>query len=118
MKKLVLASLGAFWVAVLALVASGLHLRPEGVGVDGGRAWTREEVRSHDSLADCWMIIDRDVYDVTSYVHQHPAPAEVLRPWCGREATRGYADKGGRGRSHSDFADELLATFRIGRLAE
>lgn len=78
----------------------------------------REDVAAHASVTDCWVIIGREVYDITSYLPNHPAPAEVLPPWCGRDATQAYHDKGGLGRSHSVATDELLAAFSIGQLKE
>lgn len=123
MKKLVLIGLGLFWMAVLAMIGVGLapttissNQSPGVSGRAGGRTLMRADVAAHGSAADCWMIIGTEVYDVTSYIPKHPTPAAVLLPWCGQDASQAYRDKGGRGRSHSDVADELLATFSIGQL--
>lgn len=123
MRRLVLIALGLFWVAVIAIVGSARipsapPKKASPSALAGRRELTRKEVAAHASVTDCWMIIDRTVYDVTSYLPMHPAPPAVLSPWCGQDATQAYRQKGGRGRSHSDVADELLATFSIGGIRE
>ncbi len=36
------------------------------------RIVTKEEVKKHNSAADCWIIINDRVYDVTQFVPRHP----------------------------------------------
>jgi cytochrome-b5 reductase len=51
------------------------------------------------------------VYDVTSYVRDHPGGADLLIDSAGRDATEDYSDVG-----HSEEADEILKTFHIGNI--
>jgi cytochrome b involved in lipid metabolism len=37
-----------------------------------GRVVTREEFRKHNTKADCWILINDKVYDVTNFVNRHP----------------------------------------------
>lgn len=74
-----------------------------------------EEVALHASPEDCWLVIDGLVYELTDYLDEHPAPAGVIEPWCGREASQAYHTKQ-RGRAHGALADRLLADFLRGRL--
>lgn len=80
------------------------------------RAIPASELARHASAADCWLAVEGGVYDVTDYVLSHPAPRAALTDWCGREATRAFADKG-RGRPHSAGARAVLESLRIGSLA-
>jgi len=36
------------------------------------RIFTKAEVAKHDTVHDCWMIINGKVYDVTPFVDEHP----------------------------------------------
>jgi len=76
-----------------------------------------EELARHDGRESCWKAIDGKVYDVTGFIDLHPTPPSVMLEWCGRESTRAWETKG-YGRPHSDEAEELLADYLVGRLAE
>lgn len=51
------------------------------------RAITREEVLLHCTVADCWCIIERRVYNLTPYLSFHPGGIKPLRPVFGKDAT-------------------------------
>jgi hypothetical protein len=84
---------------------------------DAAAGITLAQVATHDSASSCWIVVNGTVYDVTSYLPQHPADYDVLLTWCGKEATQAYADKGGEGDDHSARADALLDRYEIGPLA-
>ena len=37
------------------------------------------EIARHNTRTDCWLIIDRTVYDVTPYVEDHPGKESNFR---------------------------------------
>lgn len=75
--------------------------------------YTRAQVRKHNSADDCWTIIGRGVYDLTSWVNRHPGGASRIVAICGRDGTQAFrAQHAGESRPASE-----LASFRIGRLA-
>lgn len=43
----------------------------------GTRVVTLQEVASHCTKDDCWVIVHGDVYDVTAYVPRHPGGALI-----------------------------------------
>jgi cytochrome b involved in lipid metabolism len=45
---------------------------------------TAEEVVKHRSPSSCWIVVDGKVYDVTSYMSEHPGGAAVLLRHSGR----------------------------------
>ncbi|WP_375056049.1 cytochrome b5 domain-containing protein [Zobellella sp. DQSA1] len=110
-------ALVAFCAAITTLVIS--H------ALSGGRAGateppraapiSREELARHNSRDSCWKAIDGKVYDITTYIPQHPSPEAVLLAWCGRDASAGWHNKR-PGISHSGAALKLLAGYLIGDL--
>lgn len=110
MNKLCYSAFIAFWSSIATLLA--LHsLAAEHEA--GEAVYSMADVEPHDTVDDCWLIIEGKVYDVTGYVDRHPAPPSVLAPWCGGEATEGMRTKG-YGNDHSPAAWEMLESFRIG----
>ncbi len=82
---------------------------PEPTGI------TTAEVAKHNKLNDCWIIISKNVYDVGKYLELHPGGADVIVPFCGKDATQAFSNQGGRGR-HSSVANQELQNHLIGTL--
>jgi len=117
MKRLYISATAVFWLAVAAFWAGSLWLPESGGGevVAAERRIRADELARHAGPKDCWMAIRGSVYDLSTYLPQHPSPPDVVLPWCGKDASQAYATKT-KGRSHSPYADELLARYRIGVL--
>lgn len=86
--------------------------------------YTTEVVAKHSTKSDCWTIIDGAVYDVTSYVAQHPGGTEILRA-CGADGTTLFQQRKttsgevvGSGSSHSSSAKSQLESLKIGSLKQ
>ena len=103
-------------VATIALMAalSPEHSRPGGANERGISA---AELARHASARDCWMAIEGDVYDLSGYIPLHPAPAQTLIEWCGKDATEAFRTKG-YGRPHNPAAQAMLPRYQIGATAE
>ena len=39
--------------------------------------YTVEDVLEHNSASDCWIIINKKVYNVTSWIPRHPGGEQV-----------------------------------------
>lgn len=77
-----------------------------------GTGLTVEQVATHNKPSDCWTIIKSDVYDLTSYIQQHPGGAGALINLCGIDATQAF---------ESQHASQMapasaLAALKIGRI--
>ncbi|WRX13352.1 Cytochrome b5-like heme/steroid binding domain - like 5 [Theobroma cacao] len=75
------------------------------------KLFTMQEASQHNSKEDCWVVIDGKVYDVTSYLDEHPGGDDVVLASTGKDATDDFEDAG-----HSKSAKELMQTFCIGEL--
>ena len=79
-----------------------------------GTGLTASQVATHNKATDCWIIIKSDVYDLTSYIQQHPGGSGVLINLCGTDATQAF---------ESQHASQMapasaLAALKIGRIGE
>ncbi|KAF9895117.1 hypothetical protein FE257_000019 [Aspergillus nanangensis] len=75
--------------------------------------YTTEDIAAHNSKGDLWIAVHGKVYDVTSYVRDHPGGADALIEVAGKDATDAYEDVG-----HSEDADQILEGFRVGILKD
>jgi cytochrome b involved in lipid metabolism len=120
MRKLFIGSTAAFWTVV-----GGLWLAADSAAEytdiqspsPAKKSYSLQDVVSHNTTSDCWMAIHGQVYDVTTYLPDHPSRPEVIERWCGKEASEAYDTKT-KGRPHSQEASRQLESYLIGRLTE
>ncbi|GMI87453.1 ARABIDOPSIS CYTOCHROME B5 ISOFORM A, cytochrome B5 isoform A [Hibiscus trionum] len=75
------------------------------------KLYTMQEASQHNTKDDCWVVIDGKVYDVSSYLDEHPGGDDVVLVATGKDATDDFEDAG-----HSESAKELMQSFCIGEL--
>jgi cytochrome b involved in lipid metabolism len=73
-------------------------------------------IAKHNTVSDCWLLIGGKVYNVTNYISSHPGGVAEIGNNCGTDATAAFQTKGGRGNSHSQSANNMLAAYYIGDL--
>lgn len=61
-----------------------------GVGSQGKRLLTAQEVAAHSSRESCWIIVHGNVYDVTDFLDDHPGGSKVILKYAGKDATKEY----------------------------
>lgn len=83
----------------------------EDITEDGVKYYTLEEIQDHNLSKDTWLIIHDKVYDITSFLEEHPGGEEVLLEQAGSDATESFEDVG-----HSTDAREMLAQYYLGEL--
>jgi len=69
---------------------------------------TMTELAKHNTKEDCWMLIDGNIYDVTSFISAHPGGDTMLQG-CGIDATSLYTGNG-----HSQTATAMLENYLLG----
>ena len=49
--------------------------------------YTLEQVKEHNSASSAWIIIDSQVFDLTSFQKFHPGGELILAEYFGKDAT-------------------------------
>mmetsp|Transcript_37968 Transcript_37968/g.98003 ORF Transcript_37968/g.98003 Transcript_37968/m.98003 type:complete len:202 (-) Transcript_37968:46-651(-) len=75
------------------------------------RQITMDEVKQHRHVNDCWIVVSGKVYDVTSFVDDHPGGGEIIVDVSGGDATSDFDDVG-----HSDMARAEMEDLQVGVL--
>lgn len=58
--------------------------------VDDGQTYSRAEIAAHHTLDDAWIVVDDDVFDVTTFLDEHPGGATVVLGYLGSDATDAF----------------------------
>ncbi|CAN4096310.1 unnamed protein product [Withania somnifera] len=74
------------------------------------KTYSKAEVALHNKRTDCWIIIKDKVFDVTSYVEEHPGGDAIL-DHAGDDSTEGFY-----GPQHATRVFEMIDDFCIGDL--
>uniref|UniRef100_A0A6P7FDA7 Cytochrome b5 n=1 Tax=Diabrotica virgifera virgifera TaxID=50390 RepID=A0A6P7FDA7_DIAVI len=74
-----------------------------------------DEIAKHDGSDGnrIWIIIKKNVYDVTEYITEHPGGTDVIKEWAGKDATKEFNNIG-----HSSDAKNKLKTLKVGEVNE
>lgn len=74
--------------------------------------FTLSDVENHNSSTNCWTAVYGNVYDVTSFISQHPGGSRAIISLCGTDGTSAFDDQhGGQRRANAE-----LANYKIGTL--
>mmetsp|Transcript_1482 Transcript_1482/g.4640 ORF Transcript_1482/g.4640 Transcript_1482/m.4640 type:complete len:123 (-) Transcript_1482:54-422(-) len=72
--------------------------------------YTAEQVRTHNTADDLWIVLGNKVYDVTQFVKQHPGGDAILAVPGGNATIAFY------GHGHSDYAVSIKDLYVIGHM--
>ena len=51
---------------------------------------TVAEVAKHNTKEDCWIVIENKVYDVTTFLGEHPGGKRAILMYAGKDATKEF----------------------------
>ncbi|EYU30707.1 hypothetical protein ABFS82_11G054000 [Erythranthe guttata] len=101
-------------LVVIPLLRKSDHGKAKGVqskiSAEASKAYTKSEVSLHNKRTDCWIIIKEKVYDVTSYVEEHPGGDAIL-VHAGDDSTDGFF-----GPQHATRVFDMIEDFYVGDL--
>lgn len=74
-----------------------------------------KEIAKHNKSDDCWIILGSKVYNVTSFLNDHPGGSEILMEHAGNNATDGFIEAG----HVSNYSIiQMMKDFLIGVVSE
>lgn len=76
--------------------------------------FSRAEVESHDSKSSCYVLLGKNVYDVTDFIDDHPGGAGLILDYAGKDVVDILKDESSH--THSDTAYEVLDDCLVGFL--
>jgi len=74
--------------------------------------FTPAQVKEHNHESSAWLTIEGYVYDVTTFLVEHPGGKEIVLSRLGTDATSVFTDDSLH--THSNTAFSMLARYRIG----
>ena len=69
---------------------------------------TNSEIKKHNSRGDCWSIIEGKVYNLTSFVQQHPGGIELIASICGIDGSAAFSSQHGSSSKPNNVLGNLL----------
>jgi cytochrome b involved in lipid metabolism len=83
-------------------------------GTTSLKSYTLADVKLHNNASNCWTTVNGSVYNVTSWINQHPGGSAAIMGTCGIDASAAFnGQHGGQARPASE-----LASFKIGVLVK
>jgi len=74
---------------------------------------TMAQVATHNNASSCWTVIRGTVYNLTTWINQHPGGAQAILQLCGKDGTAAFEAQHG----NDPRAKSVLAGFTVGVLA-
>jgi len=75
-------------------------------------AYTLAQVAEHSDQSSCWTTINGNVYNLTTWIGQHPGGEGAILSICGKDGTSAFEAQ----HATTAQAQAMLATFKIGTL--
>jgi cytochrome b involved in lipid metabolism len=82
--------------------------------VPGATTYTIAQVASHNSSTSCWSTVNGGVYDLTSWVSNHPGGEQAILQICGKDGSVAFNGQ------HGGQVEQatVLSSFKIGIITQ
>ena len=81
--------------------------------VSSGTSYSMAQVAAANSKTKCWTTIGGNVYDLTSWIAQHPGGQGAILGICGKDGTAVFdAQHGGQSRPEQELKSFLIGTLK------
>ena len=82
-------------------------------GVASGSSYSMADVAAANIKTKCWTAIGGNVYDLTSWITQHPGGQGAILSLCGKDGTAAFnAQHGGQARPEQELKSLLIGTLK------
>ena len=79
-------------------------------------SYSEETVSEHNTPADCYVIYENKVYNITKYLRNHDRYL-ITNSWVETDITQDFQTKNGQNRDHKPGSYSLLENYYIGDIA-
>jgi cytochrome b involved in lipid metabolism len=97
-------------VATKATAAAPVQAPAPSAAPAASGLYAAAQVATHASATDCWSIVSGGVYNLTTWIGQHPGGPGVIKAMCGTDGTASFNGM----HSSSATAKAALDKFKIG----
>jgi len=80
------------------------------------KIYTTEDLALHNSATSCWVSRNGKVYDITTFLPDHPGGDDIVLKFAGGDVDAIMRDK--QQHEHSDSAYDVLDEYLIGRIGQ
>ncbi len=87
---------------------------PAPTPVSTGAGFSMVEIAKHNSNSSCWSVVSGSVYDLTSWIPNHPGGEGAILGMCGKDGTDLYSGQHGGSRGPA----RILSGFKLGELSK
>jgi len=74
------------------------------------KTFTLAQIATHNDVSSCYTIVGSQVFDLTSWISEHPGGEEAILELCGTDGTAAFTEQHGS----SKKAQSVLTSFFIG----
>jgi 4-hydroxysphinganine ceramide fatty acyl 2-hydroxylase len=78
------------------------------------RIYDEQELSAHKTSSSCWVSRNGKVYNISSFLPDHPGGEDIVLNFAGKDIGNVMADKDEH--EHSDAAYDMLDEYFIGKL--
>ena len=73
--------------------------------------YTLREVKKHNNLNSCWLIVEKNVYDITNFLKLHPEHINRIIKKAGENVTDDY-------NFHTKNQKKIWKQYKIGKIGK